>query len=56
MTTDRADELKGRMIEADGPRSDNEATTREGTRDHATPVIQTVVSEHRWYYYHVSTP
>ncbi len=56
MTSDRADELNSRMKEADGMLSDNDDLNREGKSDQATSMVQAVVDQDRWYYYHVSTP
>ena len=56
MTSDRADELNGRMKDADGTPSDNDDQNREGKRDQTTSTIQAVVDQDRWHYYHLSTP
>ena len=52
----RADDLNGRIKEADAALSDNDDLNPEGKRDQATPTVQTVVDQDRWHYYHLSTP
>lgn len=54
-TTRRADDLNGRIKEADGSLGDHDDNP-EGENDQATPTVHAVVEQDRWHYYHVSTP
>ena len=56
MAFDRANEVNGRMKDAEGMPNDTEDLSREGKRDDATSMVQAVVDPNRWYYHHVSTP
>jgi hypothetical protein len=55
MASDRPDELDPMKV-ADGMLNDNDDLNREGKKDHATSMVQAVVDQGRWYYYHLSTP
>jgi uncharacterized protein YjbJ (UPF0337 family) len=54
-TTRRADDLNGRIKEADGSLGDHDDNP-EGESDQATSTVHPVVDQDRWHYYHVSTP
>ncbi len=55
MTPHRADDLNGRINEAEAALSDNDDPNPEGGRDRATSTVRAVVDQDRWHYYHVST-
>jgi uncharacterized protein YjbJ (UPF0337 family) len=54
-TTRRADDLNGRIKEADRSLGDHDDNP-EGENDQATSTVHVVVEQDRWHYYHVSTP